>query len=142
MSFIIRRRARPRRRGVTLVEVLIVVSIMAILATVTTIFVIPEWKKARVRTAAIGAGQVKQAALIYKEIDLGGDGVSCPTVEELVSARKLEKTRSDDPWGTRYNVTCDEEIHGVSAGSDRKPSTPDDVRDDIKKPDVERIAAM
>ena len=138
-----RERALTRKRGVTLVEVLIVVAIMAVVASVATLYAIPEYKRARVRAAAMGAGAVRDAATLHRDVDLGGDGASCPTVQELVAAKRLPADRSDDPWGTRYNVTCEEEIHGVSSGRDRKLSTPDDVRDDVKKPaDIERIAEM
>jgi general secretion pathway protein G len=138
-----RRRGRTRQRGVTLVEVLIVVAIMAVIAGMATIAAFPELKKARIRTAAMGAGAVQEAAKIYRDVDMVWDGTACPTVTALVDAKKLDAKRVNDPWGTPYGVTCDEEdIHGVSAGNDRRPGTPDDVRDDVKPADVERIAGM
>jgi general secretion pathway protein G len=137
------RRRRAAERGSTLVEILIVVAIMATLAGMVTLVAFPELKKARIRTAAVGAGQVRAAAEIYREVDQRQDVSACPTVDELVLAKKLRGKQSDDPWGTRYAVSCeDDELHGLSAGNDRKAGTPDDVRDDLKAPDVERIAGM
>jgi general secretion pathway protein G len=139
-----RRRSRERagQRGSTLVEVLIVVAIMATLAGMVTILAFPELIKARIRTAAMGAKAVRQAAQIYREVDMGGDASACPTLPALLQAKKLDATRSDDPWGSRYDVACEgDDLHGVSAGRDRKPGTADDVRDDITPQDVERIAA-
>jgi general secretion pathway protein G len=139
-----RARSRRRARGVTLVEVLIVVAIMAAISGVVGVFAIPMLAKSRVRTAAMGASAVREAAKVYREIDLEGDGVSCPTVDDLVRTKKLEAHRVDDPWGSRYQVLCEEdgELHGLSSGKDRRPHTRDDVRDDVKGPDVERISEM
>ena len=85
-----RRRARTRKRGVTLVEVLIVVAIMAVISGTVTMVAFPELRKARVRTAAMGADTVREAAKIYRDVDMAGDGAACPTVETLVEARKLD----------------------------------------------------
>ena len=138
-----RRSRRTRRRGVTLVEVLIVVAIMAMVASAVTLVAIPELQKARVRTAAMGAGAVREAAKIYQEVDMVQDGPACPSVQDLVAARKLDPSKTADPWGTRYRVLCeDQDVHSASNGRDRRPNTADDVRDDIAPGDVERIAKM
>lgn len=63
-------------------------------------------------------------------------------MQDLIAAKTLRASRSDDPWGKRYNVVCGDELHGVSSGRDRKLDTLDDVRDDVKAPDVDRIAGM
>jgi type II secretory pathway pseudopilin PulG len=126
---------------VTLVEALIVVAIMATISGVVAVVAVPMLKKSRVRTAAVGAAAVREAARIHRDIDLAGS--ECPTVPELIAAHKLEAARSKDPWETRYEVLCQEdELHGVSAGADRRPRTADDVRDDVTASDVERIAGM
>lgn len=139
-----RARSRRRARGVTLVEVLIVVAIMAAISGVVSVVAIPALAKSRVRAAAMGANAVREAAKVYREIDLEGDGTSCPTVDDLIKTKKLDAQRVDDPWGTRYHVVCEEdgELHGLSAGKDRRPHTRDDVRDDVKGPQVDQIAEM
>jgi hypothetical protein len=119
---------------------LIVVAIMATIAGTVTVLAFGELKKARVRTAAIGAGAVRDAAKIRHDVDLIE---GCPTVEDLIAAHKLDAKRSADPWHTRYEVLCDEEdMRGVSAGADKRHRTADDVRDDVTPADVERIAKM
>jgi len=128
---------------VTLVEVLIVVAIMAMIAGAVTLVAFPELRKARVRTAAMGAAAVRDAANIYQEVDLVEDGPACPSVHDLVAARKLLPGKTADPWGRSYRVLCEEkDMHGASNGRDGKPDTPDDVRDDIAPGDVARIADM
>jgi general secretion pathway protein G len=135
-----RLRRRALGRGVTLVEVLIVVAIMAIIAGGAVFVGWPEYRKAQVKTAITGASAVRAAAQTYVELDTNG-GDACPTIQDLVNAKKLEKGKTDDPWGTPYKVECaDGEIHIRSFGRDKKENTGDDVRDDTKLSDVERIA--
>lgn len=131
---------RKLSRGVTLVEVLIVVAIMAVIAGGATYLVFPEYKKARIKAAVLGAGTIKTAAETYREIDGGSD---CPSIQDLVTAKKIDAKKTDDPWGTPYKVQCEDgEIHVISAGNDRKEGTPDDIRDDFKAADVEKVAKL
>lgn len=131
-----RRLAKKAARGVTLVEVLIVVAIMAVISGGVTIVAFPLYKESRIKAAVVGAGQVKTAAELEKNM---GDA-DCPSIQDLVKSKKLDAKRVDDPWGTTYKVDCgDGEIHVTSAGNDKKFGTPDDIRDDFKKADVDRV---
>lgn len=138
-------RARGRRglqRGVTLVEVLIVVAIMALIAGGAALLVFPSLKKARVENAKIGGDVIRQAAQLYLNLD--ATDANCPTVKDLVTAKKLEASKTDDPWGLPYVIECQEggEIRVLSNGADRQPGTPDDVRDDFKPSDIKRVAEL
>jgi general secretion pathway protein G len=136
------KRARRARRGVTLVEVLIVVAIMAVIAGGATLLVFPQFAKAKVEAAKVGAEAVKQAAELYANTE--AEGGACPTVKDLVDAKKLDGKKTDDPWGSPYRVTCEDggDIRVYSNGKDGKEGTPDDVRDDFKPSDVKRVAGL
>lgn len=137
----VRRLGRAVQRGVTLVEVLIVVAIMGIIAGGAAYLVFPEYKKARIKTAVVGAGVIKQAADVYRELESSSD--ACPTIQDLVNAKKIDGKKTEDPWGMTYKIKCEEgEIRVVSPGNDRKEGTPDDVRDDFKPSDVEKVAKL
>lgn len=137
----VRRLGRAVQRGVTLVEVLIVVAIMGIIAGGAAYLVFPEYKKARIKTAVVGAGVIKQAAEVYRELESSSD--TCPTIQDLVNAKKIDGKKTEDPWGMTYKVKCEEgEIRVVSPGNDRKEGTPDDVRDDFKPSDIEKVAKL
>src|SRR5689334_19518790 len=113
------RRRRSKARGVTLVEVLIVVSIMAVISGAAALFAVPMFKEAKIKTAATGCQTVKQAAELYMSMDAAGD--TCPTIQDLVSNKRLEASKTDDPWGTPYKINCAEgEIHVSSSGNNRK----------------------
>lgn len=129
---------RRAARGVTLVEVLIVVAIMAVIAGGATLLAFPAFKEAQVKTAVVGAHTVKQAAELYQNLE--GSGDQCPTIQDLVTSRKIDGKKVDDPWGTPFKVECAEgDIRVVSAGRDKKFGSPDDVRDDFKPADVKRV---
>jgi general secretion pathway protein G len=125
-------------RGVTLVEVLIVVAIMAVIAGGATLLVFPRLKEARIKNAIIGAGVIKKAAEMHMNMG-GADG--CPTIQDLVGAKLIDGSKTDDPWGKPYWLTCGDggEVKVMSAGNDRQNNTPDDVHDAMKDPDVKKL---
>jgi general secretion pathway protein G len=139
---VLRRRAlRRAQRGVTLVEVLIVVAIMALISGGVTLVAFPLYKESRIKVAVQGCQTVKNAAELYMNLDSMSD--ACPTIQDLVQARKLDGKKTDDPWGMPYKIQCAEgEIRVMSDGNDRKPGTPDDIRDDFKPADVKRVKEL
>ncbi|MDX2051247.1 MAG: type II secretion system protein GspG [Polyangiaceae bacterium] len=130
------RQERPRRllgklgiptlatRGVTLVEVMIVVAIMAMVAGGVALVVIPKFKKAQVDTAESGARVIRQAVQQWQM-----SNADCPTVSQLVQQKLLDKgANTVDPWGNRFQINCDnDEITVSTAGPDKKTGTADDV---------------
>jgi general secretion pathway protein G len=124
---------RRALRGVTLVEVLIVVAIMAVISGGVTLVAFPLYKESRIKIAVQGAGTVKQAAELEKNIDGTSD---CPQVSDLVASKKLDAKKTEDPWGTTYKVDCsDGDIH-------KKFGSQDDIRDDFKPTDIDRVKKL
>lgn len=130
-----------KKRGVTLVEVLIVLAIMALIAGSAVFLVFPQLAKARIDTAVLSAQTIRKAAELHRNIE-GADG--CPTVDDLVNSRKLEKGKTNDPWGSPFKIQCKEadEIRVTSMGKDKKEGTADDVADDFTKADIERVSKL
>ncbi|MFO0759627.1 MAG: hypothetical protein U0359_24250 [Byssovorax sp.] len=94
-----------------------------------------------IRSAALDAKLLKNTAELFQSLD--GSPDVCPTIEDLVRAKKIEAKKTVDPWGTPYKIECAKgEVHGVSAGKDRQPGTADDVRDDVTSADIQRILAL
>ena len=134
-------RRLKKTRGVTLVEVLIVLAIMALISGSAVFLVFPALAEAKCKTAKLSAQTVCNAAELYINID-GADG--CPTVDDLINSRKLEKGKTNDPWGTPFKIQCGEgsEIHVTSAGKDKKEGTQDDIKDNSTKAEIKAIAKM
>jgi general secretion pathway protein G len=132
---------RALSRGVTLVEVLIVLSIMALISGAAVFMVFPRYRQAQVKTAKLDGVTIRKATQIHIEID--GNTGSCPTVQDLVAGKKLEAGKTTDPWGKPYKIVCnDDDIRVISSGRDGKEGSQDDVPDNLPDKDVERVAGQ
>ena len=122
------RRARRRRgqAGVTLVEVLIVVAIMALLASGVTFAILPKYKEAQVSTAKTSAQVMRRAIQDWQRVN---NEYTCPTVSQLVEGKHIDTgAELDDPWGMPWVLSCtDDEVFVQSNGPDKKQGTTDDI---------------
>jgi len=140
-KLVARRTSKGGQRGVTLVEVLIVVAIMAVIAGGATLLVFPKYKSAKIQSAVVGASAVKQAAELY--INLDSDGGECPSLKDLVDVKNIDSSKTDDPFGKPYRIVCaDGDVRVYSDGNDRQEGTADDIRDDMKPTDVKKISDL
>lgn len=116
-----------RQRGVSLVEVLVVVAIMSLLAAAVGIAAYSHFEKVKQEHAATTAKALRQAVQAFW---ITGEGASCPTVKELARAGTIDEDSSpDDPWGSPWSITCNGTSVVVrSEGPDRSPNTEDDIR--------------
>ncbi len=121
------RKKMNRARGVTLIEVLIVLAIIGLIAGGVVVFAFPQLEKAKVGTAKNDTKALYQAIETWKL-----DHTGCPTVEGLKKDKALSTTsNTNDPWGQPYKVQCDEDgakIAVYTIGPDKKENTADDIR--------------
>ncbi|MEM9067412.1 MAG: type II secretion system protein GspG [Myxococcota bacterium] len=116
---------RRRTEGMTLVEIMIVVIIMALIATAVGIAVIPRWRKAQVDTARTDAQSIRSAVQLYLM-----DNNDCPSsAEDLQEGGYLDRSkRATDPWDEPFQIECEgDEIYVLSSGPDKQWNTEDDV---------------
>ncbi|RZV55367.1 MAG: prepilin-type N-terminal cleavage/methylation domain-containing protein [Deltaproteobacteria bacterium] len=121
-----RRLARRRRRdGFTLIEIMIVITIFAMMAGGVAVALLPQLEKARLKTTKTDAQGLRSAVMLYVADNPRG----CPTVEDLVNERYLDGTRrTTDAWDTPFQITCEDgDIAVVSAGPDLQFNTEDDI---------------
>ncbi len=122
---LVRFRRRRRLEGMTLVEIMIVVIIMALIATAVGIAVIPRWRKAQIDTARTDAQAVRSAVQLYLM-----DHNDCPSnAEDLQEGGYLDRSkRATDPWDEPFRIECEgDEIYVLSAGPDKQWDTEDDI---------------
>ncbi len=122
----LRRARRAATRGVTLVEVLIVVAIMALIAGGVSFMILPKYRETQIKAATTNAANIRQVATQY--VALKSDG-ECPTVQGLIADKELDSTGdTEDPWGNPYTIICDaDDITVTSPGPDKKDNTEDDI---------------
>jgi general secretion pathway protein G len=119
------RRSRSRQ-GVTLVEVLIVVAIIAMVAGGVAVFALPKYKEAQIKNAETGARIVRTA---IQQWQAANNETSCPTMSQLVQEKQLDPGQTTkDSWNQDYTLTCtDDEVIISSNGPDKKKGTKDDI---------------
>lgn len=120
-------RSRRRVRGVTLVEVLIVVAIIALVSTGVGLAAVAYWEKARNKTAATNARNLRAVVKLWLTEH---DDSACPDVEALARDQVLDRDSPRlDPWGKPWHIECVEHDAVIlSDGHDRLPGTADDIR--------------
>ena len=120
------RAKRAAARGVTLIEILIVLAIIGLIAGGVAVVAIPKLAQARIDTAKNDTRTIHPIAEKFR-IDHPGQ---CPTVEQLRAEKELSATsKITDPWDTPYAIRCaDEDTYVLSFGPDKKEGTPDDIR--------------
>jgi general secretion pathway protein G len=113
-------------RGVTLVEVMIVVAILALVAGGVAVVALPRLRDAQVSTATNGARTVRQA---IQQWQAANNELGCPTISQLIQEKLLDRgSNTSDPWGGEYKASCDDdEVVVTSAGPDKKLGTVDDI---------------
>ena len=121
-----RRLARQTgREGFTLIEIMIVITIFAMMAGGVAVALLPQLEKARIKTTKTDAEALRSAVMLYK----ADNPRACPTVEDLMTERYLDGTRrTTDAWDTPFQISCEDgDISVISAGEDLEFNTEDDI---------------
>lgn len=112
-------------RGMTLIEIMIVLAIMAAVMGGVLAGIMPAMKRAKIKRAEMAAGTVLTQAIIYAEENRG----EAPTVQQLVDLGYLGEQQAEDPWNNSYAVSGEgSDISVVSGGPDESMNTDDDVK--------------
>lgn len=121
----LRRAARAGMRGMTLVEIMIVVVIMGLIASAVGLAVFNQAKKARVEDAKQGVRAIEHAVQLYQQDHPN----QCPTVQQLVSEGTLDRRqRTKDPWDNDFSIACEGgDVTVRSRGPDGREGTDDDI---------------
>lgn len=118
---------RRAQRGVSLVEILIVVAIIALVSASVGLAAFKFFGPTQDKTAAANARAIRGAVKAWW---LEHDPTLCPEVRQLVTDQILDKDQTGkDPWGKPWRIECAEnDVTIYSDGRDRIAGTPDDIR--------------
>jgi general secretion pathway protein G len=113
-------------RGLTLVELIVVITIIGVLTAAISVGVMSAKKSADLKLAKTACNTIRDATIQWKAVHSGDD---CPTIDQLKKEKILDTGFSvKDPWGTTFKLACDpDEITCSSSGPDRKDGTDDDI---------------
>jgi general secretion pathway protein G len=116
---------RRSQEGFTLIEIMIVITIFAMMAGGVAVALLPQLEKAKIKTTRTDAQALRSAVMLY----VADNPRRCPTVEDLVSERYLDGSRrTTDAWETPYQISCEDgDVSVFSAGPDLEFSTEDDI---------------
>lgn len=107
----------------TLVEIMIVVIVMALIATGVAFAVVPMLLQARIHQTERDVRVIHQAVGLY----MTRNSDECPrSVDELSLSNSARRT---DAWGSPFSIECisGDEPAVSSPGPDRQPGTTDDI---------------
>ncbi len=131
------RHPRPAEAGFTLIEIMVVIVILGLLATLVLPNVIGAGDEARIRTAETNCKSIAGAVTMYR----AKTGRLPQNLEELWTVEEgkapyLSEDPGDDPWGNPYqlregNGPNDWEV--ISYGPDGNDGTEDDISNKRKK---------
>lgn len=124
MSAKLRRAKRRRQSGMTLIEIMIVMVIMALIAAGAGFAIVPQLTKAKVKSTQQDAKAISAAAEMYL-----AESTGCPNVDKLVEAKILnKKNHTKDAWDNEFTIECDDDGPVVrSAGPDGQMGNDDDI---------------
>jgi general secretion pathway protein G len=122
-----RRFKRALARGVTLIEVMIVVVILGLIAGGVAVAVLPRLKEAQIKTTRTSAMELRRAAETWRGAHASDE---CPTPEVLKAEKAIDSaSKITDAWDDPFKISCDnEETYVVSWGPDKKDNTGDDIK--------------
>jgi general secretion pathway protein G len=117
---------RGRARGVTLIEVMIVVVILGLIAGGVAVAVLPQIVKARIEITQTNAKTLRGLASTWRSTHATEE---CPTPARLKEDKVADRGSPElDAWGTPFKIVChDDETSVVSLGPDKRESDDDIV---------------
>ena len=121
--------ARASDRGMTMLEIMIVLAIIGLVMSVVGVGVFQQFKKAQKKVAQVAVNEIA-AKTIQFMTDNNND---CPkTVDDLVAQKYMPK-KQKDPWNHDFILRCPgtvntDGIDVVSFGPDGQEGTPDDIK--------------
>lgn len=128
---------RGRERGMTLLEIMIVIAILGLLASVIVVGVMGQFENAKINSAKLQASKIKQALQMYQANNGAypsqGEGLKVLTTAQGGMKASMKPDDIKDPWGNEFIYVesprdGNEPFEVFSIGPDGQRGTDDDVK--------------
>ena len=118
--------SRAASRGLTLVELIIVITIIGVLTAAISVGLMKAKKTADIGTTTTACNTARSATAMWRSAHPGDE---CPTIDQLRKEKFLGSDFSlKDPWNNPIKLACDaDDVTCSTAGPDRKEGTDDDI---------------
>jgi general secretion pathway protein G len=121
-----RRAGSTRDRGMTLIEIMIVLALIALIASTIGVMVIHRYRDGQI---SVAQSQVKKLSQEVQQFMVLRN--RCPSIDDLIGARFVPAAPRD-PWGNAISVRCPGQhdpagVDVFSYGPDKAEGTEDDV---------------
>ncbi len=116
-------------RGMTLIEIMIVIAIIGIVGTAVAVGVVPQLNKARIKSAAAQISTIENAITMYS---VDEDTPASLEVLAQGAGALLKPKQLKDPWNQMFVYTYpstdnEREYDLCSNGPDKRSGTDDDI---------------
>ncbi len=121
-----RQAAGASQRGMTLIEIMVVVAIISLVLGGVGLMAFNQFKNAQLDTAQKDVVQIQAAVEMYMTQKRG----KCPKTLQDLKASGIAAKVSKDPWGKDYQLQCPGEhtaVDVISGGPDGEVGTEDDI---------------
>jgi len=121
--------SRRSDRGMTMLEIMIVLAIIGLVMSVVGVGVFQQFKKAQKKVAQVAVNEIAAKTIQF----MTDNNNECPkTVDDLVAQKYMPK-KQKDPWNHDFILRCPgtvntDGIDVVSLGPDGQEGTPDDIK--------------
>lgn len=122
--------ARRRQKGMTLLEIMIVITLIGVVMAVVVTNVIGAGDNAKISAAKTKMQSIKQQVdMYYTMFDEYPDNLQALVKPPAGRKPLMNKNGLKDPWGKKFNYSNrDGDIQLSSSGPDRKEGTQDDIK--------------
>jgi general secretion pathway protein G len=120
---------RHADRGMTMLEIMIVLAIIGLVMSVVGVGVYSSYKKAQKKIAQVAVNEIAAKTVQY----MTDNNNECPkTIDDLVAQKYMPK-KQKDPWNHEFILRCPgvvnvDGIDVVSVGPDGQEGTADDIK--------------
>lgn len=124
-----RRTSRATDKGMTMLEIMIVLAIIGLVMSVVGVGVFQSFKKAQKKVAQVAVNEIASKTVQF----MTDNNNECPkSIDDLVAQKYMPK-KQKDPWNHDFILRCPgtvntDGIDVVSLGPDGQEGTPDDIK--------------